>query len=109
MRKLIVVSMLLLAASAGIAGAAPSGIPGASGTIFVTERTTNPAISSVATLDAATGEVLWTSPTGPNPIGVTRPHGTGRVYTSDENANRISVFDERTGTFLHSIPMGTRP
>ena len=109
MRKFIVVSMLLLAASAGIAGAAPSGIPGASGTIFVTERTTNPAISSVGALDAATGEVLWTSPTGPNPIGVTRPHGTGRVYTSDENANRISVFDARTGAFLHVIPMGSRP
>jgi DNA-binding beta-propeller fold protein YncE len=109
LRKLVAVCMLLLAASAGVAGADPAGIPGASGTIFVTERTTSPAISSLTAFDAAPGDVLWTSPTGPNPIGVTKPHGTGRVYTSDENANRMSVFDAGTGAFLHPIPMGSRP
>jgi len=110
MRKLTLVSVLLLAATAGVAGADPIGrIPGASGTVFVTERTTSPAISSVTAFDAATGDVLWTSPTGAAPIGVTKPHGTGRVYTSDENANRMSVFDERTGAFLDAIPMGARP
>ncbi len=98
-----------LAVGAGLAGATPRGIPGASGTVFVTERTTMPAISSVTAFDAATGDVLWTSPTGAAPIGVTKPHGTGRVYTSDENSNRMSVFDERTGAFLHAIPMGIRP
>jgi 6-phosphogluconolactonase (cycloisomerase 2 family) len=109
MRKLALLSVLLLAATAGVAGADPTGIPGASGTIFVTERTTSPAMSSVTAFDAATGDVLWTTPTGPNPISVTKPHGTARVYTSDENANRMSVFDERTGVFLQAIPMGSRP
>lgn len=109
MRKLALILVLLFAATAGVAGADPKGTPGASGTVFVTERTTSPAISSLTAFDAATGDVLWTTPTGPNPIGVTKPHGTGRVYTSDENANRMSVFDERTGAFLHSIPMGSRP
>jgi DNA-binding beta-propeller fold protein YncE len=108
MRKLMLVSVLLLAATAGVA-ADPNGIPGASGTIFVSERTTSPAVSSVTAFDAATGDVLWTSPTGPNPIGVTKPYGAGRVYTSDESANGMSVFDERTGNFLHAIPMGSRP
>ena len=109
MRRVAVVSVLLLAMTAGVAGADPNGIQGATGTIFVTERTTSPAISSLTAFDAATGDVLWMSSTGPNPIGVTKPHGTGRVYTSDENANRMSVFDAGTGAFLHAIPMGSRP
>jgi DNA-binding beta-propeller fold protein YncE len=73
----------------------------------VTERT--PATSTVTAFDAASGGVLWTSPTGPAPIGVTKPHGTSKVYTSDENANRMSVFDARTGALLGAIPMGARP
>jgi DNA-binding beta-propeller fold protein YncE len=87
--------------------ATPKAIPGASGTLFVTERT--PATSSITAFDAATGVVRWKSPTGPAPIGVTKPHGTHKVYTSDENANRMSVFDERTGAFRGAIPMGIRP
>lgn len=111
MRELTVFSALLvtaLATATAPAGAQP-GIPGASGTLFVTERT--PVTSSVTAFDAATGSVLWKSPTGDSPTGVTKPHGTGRVYTSDDaaNANRMSVFDERTGAFLYPIPMGLRP
>lgn len=101
------VGAIIAAVVAGTASAGPNAIPGASGTIFVTERT--PAASSVTAFDAATGSVHWTSPTGPAPIGVTRPHGTRKVYTSDENSNQLSVFDERTGAFLKTIPMGTRP
>ena len=98
--------LILLGVVVALAGAATAvGIRGASGTLFVTERQ----LGSVTAFDAATGNVLWTSPTGPNPTGVTRPHGTGRVYTSDENANQMSVFDERTGAFLHVISMGSRP
>lgn len=107
MRKLALLFALLLAATAGVAGAAPARIPGASGTLFVTERT--PATSTVTALDAASGDVLWTSPTGPAPIGVTKPHGTEKVYTSDENANQMSVFDARTGAPVGVIPMGARP
>lgn len=107
--KLFAAGAIALSGTVGAAGASPGHLPGASGTIFVTERTTAPAISSVTAFDAGTGDVLWTSPTGPAPIGVTKPHGTHRVYTSDENANQVSVFDERTGAFLHSITMGVRP
>ena len=107
MCKIALLSLLLLAVTAGVAGARPADIPGAGGTLFVTERT--PAASTVTAFDAASGAVLWTSPTGPAPIGVTKPHGTGKVYTSDENANRMSVLDARTGAFLGIIPTGVRP
>jgi DNA-binding beta-propeller fold protein YncE len=106
MRKLAAIFVLLVA-TAGVAGASPDRIPGASGTLFVTERT--PASSTVTAFDAASGGVLWTSATGPAPIGVTKPHGTDKVYTSDENANRMSVFDARTGALLNTISTGARP
>jgi hypothetical protein len=65
--------MAALSVAAVPATAQPGGIPGASGTLFVTERTLN----TVTAFDAATGSVLWTSPTGVSPTGVTKPHGTG--------------------------------
>ena len=107
MRKLALLFIVLgaLALAAGVAGATRTHIQ--SGTVFVTERT--PGSSSVTAFDAASGDVLWTSPTGNTPIGVTKPHGTDKVYTSDEGSNQMSVFDERTGTLLHTIPMGPRP
>ena len=63
--------------------------PRPSGTVYVTERQ----LGSVTAFDAASGTPLWTRPTGLVPIGVTRPRGTGKVYTSDEGSNRMSVFD----------------
>jgi DNA-binding beta-propeller fold protein YncE len=99
----IVLGALALAAS--VAGATQNHVQ--SGTVFVTERT--PGSSSVAAYDAASGDVLWKAPTGNAPIGVTSPHGTDRVYTSDEGSNQMSVFDERTGELLHTIAMGPRP
>jgi DNA-binding beta-propeller fold protein YncE len=107
MRILALLSSLLgtLALAAGVAGAAQHDIQ--SGTVFVTERTLGS--SSVAAFDAASGAVLWKSATGNAPIGVTKPHGTDKVYTSDEGANQMSAFDERTGTLLRTIPMGVRP
>ena len=104
---LLLVAATALGIASGAAGAKSDRIPGPSGTLFVTERT--PGSSTVTAFDAATGGVLWTSATGPVPIGVTNPHGTGKVYTSDENANRLSVFDAETGAVLSSIAMGARP
>src|SRR6266508_5789916 len=98
-------TLAALALAASVAGAAQKDVQ--SGTVFVTERT--PGTSSVAALDAASGDVLWTSPTGNTPIGVTKPHGTQKVYTSDEGANQMSVFDERSGALLRTIAMGSRP
>jgi DNA-binding beta-propeller fold protein YncE len=102
---LIVLGILALAAS--VAGAGQTNIQ--SGTVFVTERTLGS--SSVAAFDAGSGEVLWKSPTGNAPIGVTKPHGTDKVYTSDESAlpPQLSVLDERSGALLRTIPMGVRP
>ncbi len=107
--RALLVALLVtgLAVAAAAASASANGIPGTSGTVFVTERT--PAASSVTAFDAATGTVLWTAATGAAPIGVTKPHGASKVYTSDEGSNRMSVFDARTGAFLHAIPLGMRP
>jgi DNA-binding beta-propeller fold protein YncE len=84
---------------------ASHGIPGASGTVFVTERQ----LGSVAAYDAASGEVLWTAGVGAAPIGVVQPHGTDKVYTSDEGPDQMSVLDRRTGAWLATIPMGPDP
>lgn len=80
-------------------------LPGAGGTIFVTERT----FGSVAAVDADTGAPIWTAKTGGSPIGITLPHGTGRIYTSDEGSNQMSVFDADTGAALGTIAMGPLP
>jgi DNA-binding beta-propeller fold protein YncE len=108
MRKLTILAMAL-AAPLVLAAAAPSSagqaLAGASGTVWVTERQ----LGSVSAFDAATGDVLWTAKTGAAPIGVTHPHGTDKVYTSDEGSNQLSVFDAQTGAALGTIPMGALP
>jgi DNA-binding beta-propeller fold protein YncE len=84
---------------------ASDGIPGASGTVFVTERQ----LGSVAAYDAASGEVLWTVGVGAAPIGIVQPTGTDKVYTSDEGSDQMTVLDRRTGAWLATIPMGPDP
>lgn len=109
MNKLRKLGVVTAAAAAFVAEpscgseAPANALPGASGTIYVTERTTDPSISSVSALDAATGEPLWTSSTGRKPIGVTEPRDTGRVYTSDEESSQVSVFDARNGRLIDTI------
>lgn len=108
MNRLVLFSMPLLVALALAAAAfsAPEGgIPGASGTVFVTERQ----LGSVSAFDASSGEPLWTQMVGAAPIGVTQPHGTQKVYSSDEGPDRMSVLDRDTGTLLGTIPMGPDP
>jgi YVTN family beta-propeller protein len=74
------------------------------GTIWVTERTSGS--STVAAIDAATGESLGITPVGNLPIGITAPVGTNKVYSSDEGADQVSVIDRTTVTVLAAIPMG---
>jgi YVTN family beta-propeller protein len=89
-----------------VAALALAGPPGDTrGTTFVTERQ----LGSVTAFDGTTGIPRWTQKTGAAPIGVTKPHGTGKVYTSDEGSNQMSVFDADTGAPLGSIPMGPAP
>lgn len=108
MRRLLIPAVTAtFALLSGSSLADPGAIPGASGTLWVTERT--PASSTVTAFDAATGEVLGTTPVGPAPIGITQPSGTGKVYTSDENADQLSVIAKDTITVTDTIPMGDRP
>jgi DNA-binding beta-propeller fold protein YncE len=88
-----------------LAWPAAAGAHAKHGTVFVTER----ALGSVTAFDVASGRTLWTSSTGASPIGVTQPRGTRKVYTSDEGANAMSVFDASTGALLGTIPMGPAP
>jgi DNA-binding beta-propeller fold protein YncE len=108
MRTLALISMFLLvplALAAGALSARRDAIPGASGTLFVTERQ----LGSVTAFDAATGDPLWSQTVGAAPIGVTQPRGTDKVYSSDEGSNRMSVLDRETGAVLGTIAMGPLP
>jgi hypothetical protein len=97
-----------LLASAGLvatlAGACPRPVP--NGTIWVTERTVG-GLSTVAAIDSRTGESRGITSVGDNPIGITHPKGTDTVYSSDENANQMSMIDADTVTTVGTIPMGT--
>ena len=99
-------SAFMFLAVATTLGGAPRGhghrIP--AGTIWVTERTQG--LSTVAALDAATGDTVGITPVGNNPIGITAPHGTRKVYSSDEDAGQLSVIDQDTVTVIKTIPMG---
>jgi DNA-binding beta-propeller fold protein YncE len=95
----LVVTTLVLAT----ASASPGNIP--SGTIWVTERTVG-GQSTVAAIDSRTGESRGITPVGDAPIGITAPRGVGKVYSSDENANQMSVIDKDTVTVIRTSPMG---
>lgn len=108
MRKLALLATVvlgLLAFAGAGSGSNPNGLPGASGTIWATER----ALGTAGAFDAGTGDLLWTTKVGSSPIGITQPHGTGFVYTSDEGSNRMSVLEKDTGVFVTTIPMGPLP
>ena len=110
MRKFTLSAALLAAAlalTAGFTGAARKWEPNLRGTVFVTERGLVP--GSITAFDAATGRPIWTSRTGTTPIGVVKPRGTHKVYTSDEGSNQMSVFAEDTGALLKTIPMALGP
>ena len=103
--KTLVTILVAVAVPLGTRAQASHGIPGASGTVFVTERQ----LGSVAAYDAASGEVLWTAGVGAGPIGIVQPKGTDKVYTSDEGPDQMTVLDRSTGTWLGTIPMGPDP
>lgn len=91
-------------ACAGL-GATPAGTSPAlpAGTIWVTERSTP---ATVSALDSATGSTLGVMTAGAGPIGVTAPWRTGKVYSSDEDSNQLSVIDKSTMTVIGTISMG---
>ncbi len=111
MRKLALLALLLAAPlllATTVSGGNAISIPGINGTLYISERTT-PNVSSVTAFDAATGEDLWTTTVGNRPIGVTQPHGTSKVYSSNELSNTMSVLDRDSGQLLKTIAMGPGP
>ena len=99
------VMLVALAAAILSAGSPATGeMLAGPGTIWVTERTSG--TSTVAAIDAATGEPLGITPVGNIPIGITAPAGTNKVYSSDEGADQVSVIDKDTVTTTKAIHMG---
>jgi YVTN family beta-propeller protein len=108
MRRLALLS-IALAAAVAVGAASSSGgrpvVPGASGTVWAVERFDG-GVNTLAAFDAKTGDVLGVVPVGRRPIGVTAPHGTGKVYTADERSNQLSVLDKASFTIVKTIPTG---
>src|SRR5512133_4388926 len=108
MRKLAMLALLIgaLATLSAVAGAsnARKQIP-VSGTVWAVERFDG-GPNTLAAFDAATGDVLGVVPIGRRPIGVTAPHGTGKVYTADERSNQLSVLDKGSFQIVKTIPTG---
>ena len=108
MRKLTLLTALaaLSLVLATVATGAGRGIPGASGTLWVTEQSGN----TVTAYDAATGAVLRHTAVGARPIGITSlPGPRAKTYSSDERANQMSVIDEETGVVVKRIATGLAP
>lgn len=82
-------------------------LPGASGTLWVTNRSLN----NVGVFDAGTGDLVATIAVGVKPIGVTAPHGTGKVYVSDEGSDTVSVISKESLSVVATIPLtrGSKP
>ena len=105
-RRLALLAALMVAAATAtlVGSAAPSKVP--NGTIWVTERTPG-GLSTVAAIDAATGESQGITPVGDAPIGITHPNGTNKIYSSDEAADQLSVIDRDTVTVIRTIDTGS--
>ena len=107
MHKVALIFIVLASALVVVASSPGSKpvVPGASGTVWAVERF-DAGVNTLAGFDAKTGEVLGVVPIGKRPIGVTAPHGTGKVYTADERSNQLSVLDKASFTVVKTIPTG---
>src|SRR4029453_6027362 len=78
-----------------------------SGTVWAVERFEGVGHQdTLAAFDAATGDVLGGVDIGRRPIGVTAPHGTGKVYTADERSNQLSVLSKADFSIVTHISTG---
>ena len=111
MRKLALLSVLIagaLATAGAVAGAGGGSkrLP-INGTVWAVERFESPGHQDTLTaFDAATGDVLGVVDIGRRPIGVTAPHGTGKVYTADERSNQLSVLSKADFSIVKHISTG---
>lgn len=104
-----VLTITALASIVGVGALAAGSVAATSGrlplgTIWVTERT--PGGSTIAAVDAATGESLGIAPVGDIPIGIIAPHGSDKAYSSDQGADRLSIIDKRTVTVVGTVFTG---
>src|ERR671937_2209990 len=111
MRRLALLSTLcavvLVTAAAAATGGASRHLP-VSGTVWAVERFDG-GQNTLAAFDASTGDVLGVVPVGRRPIGVTAPHGTGKVYTADERSNQLTVVSKKDLAIVKHIPIGPFP
>ncbi len=97
--------MIVGVSLAEVAAADPAHIPGANGSLWVTNRTG--VLGTVTVFDAGTGTALGTIPVGSKPTGVLAPHGTGKVYVSNGSpSNTVSVISKDTLTVIATIDTG---
>jgi YVTN family beta-propeller protein len=100
------VTAVLAATSAVPPGAAnPQGLPGVSGTLWVTNTATN----EVAAYDASTGNLIATIPVGPMPAEIAAPPGTGKVYVASVGNDTVSVISKSSLTVVALTAMGSKP
>ena len=97
-----------------VAAGTPAHLPGASGTLWVTNRTPvgNPVDSgagSVTVFDAGTLAVIDTITVGSKPTAVLRAKGTDKVYVSNGSpSNTVSVISRDTLSVIDTIHTGNR-
>ena len=106
MAAALVTALAALVVAGAVTGANSHGLPGAAGTLWVTDK--NP-VGTTAVYDAGTGALLGIIPVGSSPIGVTAPHGTGKVYVSNESSNTMSVIGKHCLCVVGTIAMGPTP
>lgn len=88
-----------------VAASAPSHLPSASGTLWVTDRTG--ALGSVKVFDAGTGTAIGTVTVGTKPTGVLAPHGTDKIYVSNGSpGNTVSVISKDSLAVVATIGTG---
>ena len=88
-----------------VAASDPAHLPGANGTLWVTDRTG--ALGRVKVFDAGTGTVVGTVTVGARPTGVLAPNGTDRVYVSNGSpGNTVSVISKDSLAVVATIGTG---
>src|SRR5205807_1979462 len=75
-------------------------------TVAVISPQTN---SVVATIDVATGKILFSTPVGVEPEGVGLSRDGKKLYVTAETNNTVSVVDTKTGQVLHTLHVGENP
>lgn len=87
------------------ASGTPRHLPGASGTLWVTDRTG--ALGRVAVFDAGTGALLETVTVGARPTAAVAPHGTGKVYVANGSpSDSVSVISKDSLAVVATIGLG---